>query len=472
MTAEPFWILVLCLAAVTLAAIAILAMLLLLRWVFGLSFRMILGRLMVEQYEDSLLEVMVSMARAKFIPVVENSLRAENRKAIGRPLGGPSAFPDFSGLAFNFAQLSTLPTPHDTPVDVAVILGRRSRRPLKLEIPIIVSAMAYGVGLSEPVKLALARGAAQVGTATNTGEGPFLRSEREAARFLTYQYGRSEWTHDLAAMKECDMVEVQVGQGARGGIGHSRKHDKLRPEVKALLKLAEGEDAVTHARLPGISSARQLTRLVKELRDATGGLPIAIKIAAGWTLEEDLKWAVDSGVDVVTVDGGQGASRESIPALLDDFGLPTIAAVRRTHDFLVSQRVRDRVSVIISGGLRTPGDFLKALALGADAVAIGTMALFAVTHTQILKALPFEPPTQLAYDSGSLRYKFDSEKGALYPANFPASCVDEMKECARALGKTALNQVSRQDMYALEERTAKIAGVPFLGDFVPRHPAS
>lgn len=472
MTAEPFWIFVLCLAAVTLAAIAILAMLLLLRWVFGLSFRMILGRLMVEQYEDSLLEVMVSMARAKFIPVVENSLRAENRKAIGRPLGGPSAFPDFSGLAFNFAQLSTLPTPHDTPVDVAVILGRRSRRPLKLEIPIIVSAMAYGVGLSEPVKLALARGAAQVGTATNTGEGPFLRSEREAARFLTYQYGRSEWTHDLAAMKECDMVEVQVGQGARGGIGHSRKHDKLRPEVKALLKLAEGEDAVTHARLPGISSARQLTRLVKELRDATGGLPIAIKIAAGWTLEEDLKWAVDSGVDVVTVDGGQGASRESIPALLDDFGLPTIAAVRRTHDFLVSQRVRDRVSVIISGGLRTPSDFLKALALGADAVAIGTMALFAVTHTQILKALPFEPPTQLAYDSGSLRYKFDSEKGALYLANFLASCVDEMKECARALGKTALNQVSRQDMYALDERTAKIAGVPFLGDFVPRHPAS
>lgn len=472
MTAEPFWIFVLCLAAVTLAAIAILAMLLLLRWVFGLSFRMILGRLMVEQYEDSLLEVMVSMARAKFIPVVENSLRAENRKAIGRPLGGPSAFPDFSGLAFNFAQLSTLPTPHDTPVDVAVILGRRSRRPLKLENPIIVSAMAYGVGLSEPVKLALARGAAQVGTATNTGEGPFLRSEREAARFLTYQYGRSEWTHDLAAMKECDMVEVQVGQGARGGIGHSRKHDKLRPEVKALLKLAEGEDAVTHARLPGISSARQLTRLVKELRDATGGLPIAIKIAAGWTLEEDLKWAVDSGVDVVTVDGGQGASRESIPALLDDFGLPTIAAVRRTHDFLVSQRVRDRVSVIISGGLRTPSDFLKALALGADAVAIGTMALFAVTHTQILKALPFEPPTQLAYDSGSLRYKFDSEKGALYLANFLASCVDEMKECARALGKTALNQVSRQDMYALDERTAKIAGVPFLGDFVPRHPAS
>ena len=472
MTAEPFWIFVLCLAAVTLAAIAILAMLLLLRWVFGLSFRMILGRLMVEQYEDSLLEVMVSMARAKFIPVVENSLRAENRKAIGRPLGGPSAFPDFSGLAFSFAQLSTLPTPHDVPIDTAVVLGKRSRRPLKLEIPIIVSAMAYGVGLSEPVKLALARGAAQVGTATNTGEGPFLRSEREAARFLTYQYGRSEWTHDLAAMKECDMVEVQVGQGARGGIGHSRKHDKLRPEVKALLKLAEGEDAVTHARLPGISSARQLTRLVKELRDATGGLPIAIKIAAGWTLEEDLKWAVDSGVDVVTVDGGQGASRESIPALLDDFGLPTIAAVRRTHDFLVSQRVRDRVSVIISGGLRTPSDFLKALALGADAVAIGTMALFAVTHTQILKALPFEPPTQLAYDSGSLRYKFDSEKGALYLANFLASCVDEMKECARALGKTALNQVSRQDMYALDERTAKIAGVPFLGDFVPRHPAS
>lgn len=468
MTAEPFWILVLCLAAVTLAAIAILAMLLLLRWVFGLSFRMILGRLMVEQYEDSLLEVMVSMARAKFIPVVENSLRAENRKAIGRPLGGPSAFPDFSGLAFNFAQLSTLPTPHDVPIDTAVVLGKRSRKPLKLDIPIIVSGMAYGVGLSEAAKLALAKGAAQVGTATNTGEGPFLKSEREAARFLIYQYGRSAWTHNLDAAKECDMVEIQVGQGARGGIGHSRKHDLLSSRVKALLGLAEGEDAVAHARLPGITSSRQLARLVKELRDATDGLPIAIKIAAGWTLEEDLKVAIDSGVDVVTVDGGQGATRDSIPALLDDFGLPTVAAVRRTHDFLVNQKVRDRVSVIISGGLRTPGDFLKALALGADAVAIGTMALFAVSHTQILKALPFEPPTQLVYDAGSLSHKFDVEKGALYLANFLSSCVDEMRECVRALGKTALSEVGREDMYALDERTAKITGVPFIGDFVYR----
>jgi glutamate synthase domain-containing protein 2 len=264
------------------------------------------------------------------------------------------------------------------------------------------------------------------------------------------------------------MVEIQVGQGARGGIGRSRKHDLLSPRVKALLGLAEGEDAVAHARLPGITSSRQLARLVKELRDATDGLPIAIKIAAGWTLEEDLKVAIDSGVDVVTVDGGQGATRDSIPALLDDFGLPTVAAVRRTHDFLVNQKVRDRVSVIISGGLRTPGDFLKALALGADAVAIGTMALFAVSHTQILKALPFEPPTQLVYDAGSLSHKFDVEKGALYLANFLSSCVDEMRECVRALGKTALSEVGREDMYALDERTAKITGVPFIGDFVYR----
>lgn len=468
MTAEPFWIVVLSLAAVTLVAIAILAALLVLRWVFGLSFRMLLGRLMVEHYEDSLFELVVSLSRSKIIPVMENSLRAENRKAIGRPFGGPTAFPDFSGLAFNFAQLATLPTPHDTPIDTTVVLGRRARKPLKLDIPIVVSGIAYGVGVSEPVKLALARGTAQAGTATNTGEGPFLKSEREAARFLIYQYGRSEWTHNLDAMKECDMVEIQVGQGARGGISHSRKSDKLSPKVKALLGLAEGEDAVAHARLPGISSARQLAKLVTELRDATEGLPIAIKIAAGWTLEEDLKVAIDSGVDVVTVDGGQGATRDSIPALLDDFGLPTVAAVRRTHDFLVSQKVRDRVSVIISGGLRIPGDFLKALALGADAVAIGTMALFAVVHTQILKAVPFEPPTQLVYDAGSLSHKFDAEKGALYLANFLASCVDEMKECVRALGKTALSEVGRDDMYALDERTAKVTGVPFIGDYVYR----
>ena len=154
MTAEPFWIVVLSLAAVTLVAIAILAALLVLRWVFGLSFRMLLGRLMVEHYEDSLFELVVSLSRSKIIPVMENSLRAENRKAIGRPFGGPTAFPDFSGLAFNFAQLATLPTPHDTPIDTTVVLGRRARKPLKLDIPIVVSGIAYGVGVSEPVKLA------------------------------------------------------------------------------------------------------------------------------------------------------------------------------------------------------------------------------------------------------------------------------------------------------------------------------
>ena len=431
------------------------------RWFLGRAARQTISKFMTEPYDENLWEVISAGVRATPQVILETNLRAEKGETILRPIGGPKRFPDFSGLMFNVAQLSTLPTPEDVPVKTSVVLGKRAARPLKLDIPIIISAMAYGFALSEKAKVALAKGSALAGTATNTGEGPFLPSERKAAKNLIIQYNRATWNKEPEILKQTDMIEIQLGQGARAGIGIVLKSGEIDKEVKKILGLSPGQCAVTHAGLPGMSSPGRLAEIVSELRKITGGVPIGVKIAAGNSLEEDLTFILEAGADVITIDGAQGATVHSLPILQDDFGLPTLYALCRAARFLEKQGVKDQVSLIISGGLKTPGDYLKALALGADAVAIGSIALFAMTHTQALKALPFDPPIQVVYQKGRYKDRFDGEKGARHLANYLVSCTEEMKEAARALGKTALSRVSKDDLFALNERTAQIAGVPY-----------
>lgn len=433
------------------------------RSLLGRAARQTISKFMTEAYDENLWEVFSAGARTTPQVILETNLRAEKGESLLRPIGGPKKFPDFSGLMFNVAQLATLPTSEDVPVKTSVVLGKRAARPLKLDIPIIVSAMAYGFILSEKAKVALARGASLAGTATNTGEGPFLPSERKAARHLIIQYNRGTWSKEPEILRQADMIEIQLGQGARAGIGNVVKSKEIDNEVRKRLGLAPGQDAVTHGRQPGMSSPDQLVGIVSKLRKITGGVPIGVKIAAGNALEEDLAYILEAEADVVTIDGAQGATGHSLPILQDDFGLPTLYALCRASRFLEKQGMKDQVSLIISGGLKTPGDYLKALALGADAVAIGSMALFAVTHTQVLEALPFEPPIQVIYQNGRYKDKFDVEKGARHLANYLVSCTEEMKEAARALGKTRLSQVSKDDLFALDAKTAEIAGVPYGG---------
>ena len=425
--------------------------------------RRAIKKIMTEPYDKNLWELISAGSRTTPQTIVETNLRAEKGNAILRPIGAPRDFPNFSGLMFNVAQLATLPTPGDTPVDTSVVLGKSSARPLQLDIPIIISAMAYGFILSEKAKVALARGATLAGTATNTGQGPFLPPERKAADRLIIQYNRGSWTKSPAVLRQGDMIEIQVGHNARSGVGDVIRYQDLDGEVRKRLGLAPGQAAVTQARLPDLASPDGLGKLVRELREITGGVPIGVKIAAGNYLEEDLAVILEAGADVIAIDGAGAGSGLAVPILQDDFGLPTLYALCRAVHFLEKAGMRERVSLIVSGGLKTPGDYLKALALGADAAAIGTIALFALTHTQVLKTLPFEPPIQVVYQNGSLKDKFDVDQGARHLANYLRSCTEEMQEAARAAGKTALRQFTRNDLFALDEKTAAVAGVSYGG---------
>ncbi|WP_066636686.1 FMN-binding glutamate synthase family protein [Desulfolucanica intricata] len=421
--------------------------------------RNIIKRIMTEPYDHNLWEVFSAGARTTPQVIVETSLRAETKKPLLRPLGIPKKLPDFDSIMFNIAQLENFPTPEDVQIDTSVTLGKKAARPLCIDIPIIIGGMAWGLALSEKAKIALAKGASMAGTATNTGYGPFLPKERAAAKYLIIQYNRGKWAKEPEVLKQADMIEIQLGQSARAGLGEVIESQGMDRRLIKALHIKPGQKATMHATFPELTHPEELGKIVKNLRKLTGGIPIGIKMGAGNSLEKDLSLAIKAGIDVITLCGSEGGSSAAIPIIQNNFGLPTIYALSRAAKFLEQQGVKDKVSLIISGGLSKPGDYLKALALGADAVAIGTIALFAMSHTQVLKALPFEPPIELVFYNGKYQKELNVKKGAQSLANYLKSTNEEIKEAIRALGKTGLNQVGKEDLFALDQHTADVTGL-------------
>lgn len=441
------------------AALPVLGGLYLSKKVIGYLSRKIIRPVITKKYDENIWELANSIQRLNPNVLVETELRAHADKYIERPLGSPRKFPYLEKIMFNIAQLETLPTPEETSIDTSAVIGPSAKKPLKLKIPILVGGMGYGVALSEAYKIACARGAGAAGTAANTGAGPWLESERRAAKYLILQYPRAGWNKDEKIIKQSDAVEIQFGQGASAGIGKTFKAKIVNKKLRKRMGLEKGQDAVLHNRLEGATSQKELASLVNYLKKITGGVPIGVKIGAGKYIEEDLKIAVGAGVDFASVDGAEAGTHNALPILEDDLGLPTLIAVSRAAKFWQEHNLKGKVSLLAGGGLVTPGDCLKMLALGADAVYMGTAVLIAITHTQILKTVPFEPPSQLAYENGKLRDKFNIEEGAKSLANFLNATVYEMAEAVKALGKTSMGQVSREDIFAVDKEVAEITGI-------------
>ena len=425
--------------------------------------------IMTDLYDENLWELV--SATTKYTPqvIAETNLRAQEGKVIKRPLGTPRKFPGLDQLMFNISQLHTMPTPLETPVNTKVCIGKACKRPLIIDIPVMIAGMAYGAALSEKAKIALAKGAGMAGTATNTGEGPFLPSERKAAKKLILQYNRGSWNKSDKTIRQADAVEIQFGQGATGGTGHKNNIGFFDFKLQKGFGVGLGKDAVLHARHAEIEHPSEIPRLVRRLKSIAGDIPIGAKIGAGKYLESDLKWLVNGGIDFVTIDGAEAATKGSAPILQDDFGVPTIFAVYRAAEFLRKNGLSNKVSLIASGKIQTPGDILKLLALGADAAYIGGISLFAMSHTQVLKALPFEPPTQVIWYDGKYAGKFNVASGAKNLAKYLKSCKEELVEGVRALGKTSAAQVNKDDLFALDELIAKGLGVsmaysPYIPD--------
>lgn len=423
--------------------------------------------IMTDPYHENIWEFFSASSRTGLQTIVETNLRAQEGKVISRPLGPPKILPSTDDLMFNIAQLAKLPTPEDVTVDMSVTIGPQAARPLTITMPIIISAMAYGLGLTEKAKIALAKGSALVGTAINNGEGPFIPSERKAAKHYILLYDRGGRNHDPAVLRQADAVEIQFGQGALGGIAHFTPYKNIPAKARRLIGLKPGQPAFTHARVPGIEDPiRDLPPLVKKLREITGGVPIGAKLGVGHYLEKDMEILLDAGVDFIVLDGARAATKGGPPILQDDFGVPAVFAVNRAVNYLREEGLYGKVSLIASGGLFTPGSFLKMLALGADAVYIGTIALFAMAHTQVLKAMPFEPPPSVVFADSKQSRRFNTKLGAKNLAYFLKSCNEEMMEGIRALGKTALRDVDKSDLRALTPFISRALNIPLITESI------
>lgn len=418
-----------------------------------------LRTIMTDKYGENLWEFVSAITKVSPQVVVETSLRSQEGELIHRPLGSPKKLPSLNQIMFNIGQFHIMPTPLKQHIDTKVVIGRACQKPLVIDLPIMISGMAYG-SLSEKAKVALAKGAGMAGTATNTGEGPFLKSERKAAKHLILQYNRGTWNKTPEILRQADAVEIQFGQGAYGGVGYKVQSQQIDNNLRKAYGLAPGQDLVVQSRQPEVNHPSQLPKLVRKIKAAAGDIPVGVKFGAGKYLEDDIAWAVKGGINFVVIDGGEAGDKGSPPILQDDFGVPTVFAISRAAGYLRKHNLQKKVALIAAGNIRTPGDMLKVLALGADAVYIGATALFAVSHTQVLKALPFEPPTQILWYNGKYADKFDVAAGSKSLAKFLQSCKEELISGVRALGKTAIGQVSKDDLFALDELIAKGVGIP------------
>ena len=414
-----------------------------------------IAKLLSDKYTQNLAEFLPSLQRFSILNTIEMSLRAEEGKVIARPLGTPKHFLGFENLMFQPHQMTGLPLPESTLIDMGVTIGSSAQKPLTIKIPLMIGGMAYGLGLSEESKIALARAATALQTATCSGEGPILPAEQAEAGKYVLQICRWPWgARTNVQIASAAMLEVQMGQG--GDLGPARfEASEITGKAQELLGLAPNESPVSYPAPPGIQRPEDWPEFMKSLRERASGIPIALKLMATDRIEEDLSVALDLGFDAVVIDGCQGGSRALTPIKQDDFGIPTLYALIRAKRYLKDHPI----SLIIAGGFFTPGQCLKALALGADALYLATVPLFALTHNQVQKVLPWEPLTTLVYYDSPSKTQLDIEQAATSVENVFTSMVLEMEEAMRALGKSSLKELTPTDLAALDSTTATVTGV-------------
>ncbi|MFB6800999.1 FMN-binding glutamate synthase family protein [Peribacillus butanolivorans] len=431
------------------------------RWIMKRIVKKMGKIILTDSYQENIMELMPGLRHMGVQNMLENSLRAETGDVLHRPLGSSKKWPHLDPITFIPAQTTPFPIDGEEDVDVKVTIGPKAKKPMKIKIPLMITGMAYGIALSEQTRLSLAEAAKNVGTAINSGEGGVIPEELDKAGKYILQFSKTEWSKEEDLIKRADMIEIKFGQGALFGMGGKISPKNLTGRAREVMGLKENEDGVIFEHFFENQTLKDIKKLVNELRSITGGVPIGVKMGAGGKIEEDIDHLIELGVDFITIDGGQAATHGAPPILSDDMGIPTLHAIVRAVNHLEKRKMKGQISLIVSGGLLVPGHFLKVLALGADAVYVGSAILFAVSHNQALKALPFEPPTQVVWNQGKFKDQFKIEDGVKAAEKFFTASIEEMKIALRAMGKRSLKELSKKDLVSYDELTAKMVGIPF-----------
>jgi glutamate synthase domain-containing protein 2 len=388
------------------------------------------------------------------------------RASIGKPpvLSGRSARfgeVNFDDLVFLPAQLTRAPIDYfREKVETETVIGRRSRKPLRLSIPILFAGMSFGA-LSKEAKIAIARASAKLGTATNTGEGGMLPEERKTANLLIAQYSTGRFGVDDDYLRAADAVEIKIGQGAKPGQGGLLPKEKVTPEIVKVRKLPKQMDVHSPPCHPDIRKPGDLRKKVEWLRKKTGGKPIIIKLGAGH-VEEDVRLALKAKPDTIAIDGLSGGTGAAPEIMLDDFGLPILPAIVQARS--VMDRLRAKQELIVGGGFSKGADVAKALALGADAVFLGFPLMISMGCVYCRKCYRGECPNGIATQDPKRRSKLKVDLAAQNVANFVRACSEEVKMAAAACGHRNVHELSHQDLRSLNFNISRITGVKLVGD--------
>jgi glutamate synthase domain-containing protein 2 len=414
--------------------------------------------------QGSFIEATTLLKKITFQKYFEAMLRGSTGKPLERPFGTPIHFFWMDRIQFKPVYLSRLPLDSKVTIDTEAILGPQSHKPLVLKIPIMVGGWSLSA-VSLKTKLALAKASVLSGTATNCGSGPYVEEARAEAEKYILQYTRGFWSKSESVLKKADMIEITLGQGAWGPAPKRMMGYKVTPEFAGRLGTIPGLDLLADSRLPEVESAADWKALIGCLREITGGVPIGAKFGGTHYLEAELELMIEGGVDIIILDGKEGGTHAGPPLLLDDVGMATFPSLCRAARFFEKHNLKGKVSLIIGGGLFTPGDFLKCLALGADAVIVGTIAALAMSNIQLLKSVPWEPPTGILYRDGKKAAQYDPIQGGVTLNNYFQSCVAEMKAIAYSLGKSSFKDIGRDDLVALEPLYAEAAGIETVSGY-------
>lgn len=303
---------------------------------------------------------------------------AVSGKSIDSSMGTRMHLPSWDDILLLGAQLNPPPLLDHDPVETRTVIGKHARKPMVLESPIYISHMSFGA-LSREAKIALSRGSAMAKTAMCSGEGGILPEEKAAAYKYIFEYIPNKYSVTDDNLRSADAIEIKIGQGTKPGMGGHLPGEKVTAEIAALRGKKPGEDIQSPSRFSEICSKEDLKTMVTMLRERSNGRPIGIKIAAGH-IEWDLEHCIYADPDFITIDGRGGATGSSPLLLRESTSVPTIYALSRARKYL--DAVQSDISLVITGGLRVSSDFAKALAMGADAVAIASAALIAAACQQ------------------------------------------------------------------------------------------
>lgn len=377
-------------------------------------------------------------------------------ESIHAAMGTKMNMPGWDDILLLGAQLNPPPLNDGDPVSTMTVIGKNAKRPMILGSPVYISHMSFGA-LSKEIKVALAKGSAMAKTAMCSGEGGILPEERAEAYKYIFEYIPNKYSVTDENLRSADAIEIKIGQGTKPGMGGHLPGEKVTPEIAALRGKKPGEDIQSPSKFPEIQTKEDLKEMVSMLRARSDGRPIGIKIAAG-RIERDMEFCVYAKPDFITIDGRGGATGSSPLMLREATTVPTIYALYRARKYLDS--VRSDIELVITGGLRVSADFAKALAMGADAVAVASAGLIAAACQQYRICGSGNCPVGIATQDPKLRERLHVESAAKRVGNFLNVSNEELKMFARITGHSNVHDLSVEDLVTINREISEYTNIP------------